>query len=195
MTDSQIALDYLKRSSTIPSICDEYSLSKADVVASITNFIKMFPESIYRARAYRKLQTELYTTFYKSNVSVKEFASEYGMKIMAFSTLISEAIDDTSIIKSDVIAYKVYKKLLYEGHSLGKLTPKRIVRLMAEQYVSDSHITQRSIARQYGISRSYIIVLFRQAIESGYFSHNLAEQVMTKADNMQFKHFKYYSNR
>lgn len=188
MNSSKITLEYIQPSSNIVSVAEELVLTKSDVAKAILHFMRTHPESSYNPRISRKLSLELIRNFLCSSVSAGEFAEEYGLSAFEFIKLASTAIDDKTLIPSDALADKIYRKLLQERASLGRYTPKRIIRLMASRYVSDTWITQNSIALSYGISRSSVGYILKRGVEEGILDDHLAEAVACKSCNKQSKY-------
>lgn len=180
MTDVQIAYEYFRRSSTIDSVAAEFDQAPASIVKSIMSFFKSRPESSYRVAIRRKLQIELTRLFIRSNSTLKDFTEKYGIGTQTFLRLIGEVIEDTTLVPSDALADKIYRKLIYNRNSLGNLTPPRNIRIIAEIYVSNPYCSHSSIAFSYGLSRCSIGALLNRGVDQGILSEELADKVQTK---------------
>ena len=190
MNTSRIAFEYLSRSSSISSVATSLNLCQKDIVPAILNFMRTHPESSYNEKIFKKLVYELIGNFLLSNINADYFAEEYGLRTIEFIKLATRAIDDTNIIHSDALADKIYRQLLHERASLGKFTPKRIIKIMAERYISDTWITQSAMALSYGISRCSVGYLLNRGIEEKILSPTLAEAVQIKSCNRQSVYIK-----
>lgn len=185
MTDSKIASEYLRVSSTLTSVTEELNLTRADVGRAIMSFMCSHKESSYTPKIRRKFGIELTKSFLVSNKTAKDFAEENGLLETPFIILVGEIIDDPSIMSSDYLADKIYRKLLTNRKSLGKYTPNRILKIISKQYVSSKWITQQAIAYSYNISRNSVATLLRLAIERGILKKDLADMVISKSCHQQ----------
>ena len=188
MNTSTITFSYLQSSSNILSVAEALELDQSDIAKAILDFMRTHPESSYNAKAFKKLSLELISKFLESNLDADIFAEKYGLRTIQFIKIVVLAIDDDNIIHSDVLADKIYRRLLRNRTSLGRYTPKRIIRMIASYYVKYKWVTQNSIATSYGLSRCSIGYLLKRGIEEKILSESLAEAVASKSCNKQNKY-------
>lgn len=188
MNDSKIAFDYIRESSTLASVSNEQNQPLGTITRSILNFLKSHPDSSYYNRIYRKLKVELTKLFILSHTTAKKFAEQYGLGELQFIRIVGEVIDDPTIVTSDALADKIYRMLLHNRNSLGLLTPKRNVCIIARLYAYSQEISQSSIAYFYNISRCSIAAILKRGITEGILSKDLAEKVACKACYKQSKY-------
>lgn len=180
MNCSKIAASLLFEHLSISQIADKYSMSKADVVKSIFNFFKTFPNSSHKPCIEHRLKIELTKDFLASNSSALDFAEEYGMTACAFRKLMNEIIDDTKTIASDALADKLFKKTMESTTINIKSVPKRIVKQIAHNYAYEQFLSQDDLANIYCTRRETIAAILRRGIAENIIDDLTAEKIVVQ---------------
>ena len=180
MNCSKITAALLFEHLSISQISDKYNISKADVVKSIFQFFKLYPNSSHNLAIQRRLKVEITKSFLASNSSTLDFAEEYGMTAGAFRKLMSEIIDDTKTIASDALADKLFKKTMESTAIVVKRVPQRIVKLISHNYACEQFLSQDDLANIYCTRRETIAAILRRGIAENIIDDLTAEKIVVQ---------------
>lgn len=187
MNSAKLACDFLGTNLTLENLAKKYSVDKSDIVKAIRKYRKSHLNSNLSAQLDRKLKIILTKNFLSFTGRRDDFAIQYGLSEKEFVTLMLEVIEDTCIVRHDILANKIFLKLtLYKTYSSASV-PNRIVRIIAEYYVdNEKHMSQDALASIYGIQRSSISSILRRGIAEGIVDDELANKIYSKVRNCKY---------
>lgn len=180
MNTSKITFDFLFKRLSISQAAKANNMTTAEVVKAILSFLKAHPATSYKVQIKHRLKFWLVKDFLAFPGTPETFAKEYGVDPATFRKYMREAVDDDTIIASDVVADKLFRKMMVGTTIISRSVPRRVIKQIALLYVGKTHHTQDSIASIYGTRRETIAILLRRGIAENIVDDVTAEKIAVK---------------
>lgn len=180
MNCSKIAGELIFQHLSVSKISVKYGVTKTEVVKTLFKFLATFPKSSHNAHIKQRLKVELAKEFLASQSSTLDFAEEYDINPSYFRKLMNEVVDDPKIINSDVLADKLFRKVMDGASIKSRYMPKRIVKYIAQSYVSEERFSQYDLANIYSTQRGTISSILKRAIAENIVDDITAEKIIAK---------------
>lgn len=180
MMNNNMIRDFYLTKCGLDYITTTYGCSKAEFLKQIKKYKNKFPNTKSALYVWKKLGVEMIKELLQSNLSSDELAKDYELRYFEYLRIIFEVVDNPAIIESEHLALKIFLRATQDFYFKTQDMPKRIVILIAKQYVNDSEVTHKDLAFTFGVNRNTISLIFKRGIAENIFDDSLCEAVLRK---------------
>ena len=185
MINSKVACEFISSKLPLEMVAKQLGITNAECYQAIHNFCKEHPQGKLVPTIKRKLKMNLASSLLSYAGSREKFVEEYGIPDRNLVAIIYSVIEDESMVKTDALADRLFRKLTEGRVFCSASMPKRIVRIIG-QYYANTKSSQAALAASYGVNDSTISGILRRGIADGIFDDVLADKVYAKIRDCKY---------
>lgn len=183
MNNPKMVKDFLCQHLPVEQLANKYQISIRDVFDGIRKFMKVYSNTSLFSAVSKRYKAEILRLYVSTHLTMHAFAESIGLSESAFYHFMMEAIEDYSLISSDGLADRLYRKTMDYRTIKYTQMPPRIIKCVAAHYLKDKHNTMTSVGSIYNISKGTVGNIIRRGISEDILDEQTCDLIFAKVRN------------